>query len=140
MNKLITFAVGIIVPAFILAGTVTTPALAQAQKVDQRPTRTLLQKSDVGTTGREATLQIVEFAAGSAEIPHSHPGELIAYVLEGAFELNVTGKPVATHRAGDSFIIEGGRVHAGKNITAGPTRKLVTVILEKGKPSTTPAK
>jgi len=91
----------------------------------------VLQKSDVGATGREATMQIVEFAQGAAEVPHTHPGELIGYVLEGAFELDVAGKPKATHRAGDSFLIEGGRVHAAKNIAPGPSRVLATVILEK---------
>jgi len=113
---------------------------AHAQQAEQRPKRTVLQKSDVGATGREATMQIVEFAHGAAEVPHTHPGELIGYVLEGAFELDVAGKPKATHRAGDSFLIEGGRVHAGKNIAPGPSRLLVTVILEKGRPPSSPAK
>ena len=113
---------------------------AQAQRAEQRPKRTVLQKSDVGATGREATMQIVEFAQGMAEVPHTHPGELIGYVLEGAFELDVAGKPKATHRAGDSFLVEGGRVHAGKNIAPGPSRLLVTVILEKGQPPSAPAK
>ena len=57
---------------------------AQAQQ-EQRPKRTVLQKSDVGATGREATMQIVEFAQGMAEAPHTHPGELIGYVLERLF-------------------------------------------------------
>ena len=59
---------------------------------------------------------------------------------EGAFELDVAGKPRATHRAGDSFLVEGGRVHAGKNIAPGPSRLLVTVILEKGQPPSASAK
>jgi quercetin dioxygenase-like cupin family protein len=113
---------------------------AQAQQAEQRPKRTVLQKSDVGTTGREATLQIVEFAPGAAEVPHTHPGELFGYVLEGAFELDVAGKPRATYRTGDGFLVEGGRVHAGKNIAPGPSRLLVTVILEKNQPPSAPAK
>jgi quercetin dioxygenase-like cupin family protein len=113
---------------------------AQAQQAEQRPKRTVLQKSDVGATGREATLQIVEFAQGAAEVPHTHPGELFGYVLEGAFELDVAGKPKATYRAGDGFLVEGGRVHAGKNVAPGPSRLLVTVILEKGQPPSSPAK
>ena len=113
---------------------------AQAQQAEQRPKRTVLQKSDVGATGREATMQIVEFAQGAAEVPHTHPGELIAYVLEGAFDLDVAGKPKATYRVGDSFIIEGGRVHAARNLAPGPSRVLVVVIFEKGQPPSSPAK
>jgi quercetin dioxygenase-like cupin family protein len=140
MNKSIISAVRLMVAVFIMAGAVATPAWAQAQNAEPRPTRTVLQKSDVGATGREATMQIVAFAAGAAEVPHTHPGELMVYVLEGALELAVAGKPVATYRAGDSFFVEAGRVHAGKNIAAGPTRILATVILEKDQPPSTPAK
>ena len=113
---------------------------AQAQAPEQRPTRNVLQKTDVGNTGREATLQTVEFAKGAAEIPHTHPGELMGYVLLGAFELSVAGRPTVAYRAGDGFMVEGGRVHAGKNIADGPSKLLVTVILEKGQPASTPAK
>jgi len=123
----------------ILAATLGIPA-AQAQQPEQRPKRTVLQKLDVGDTGREASLVMVEFAPGAAEVPHNHPGEYLAYVMEGAFEFDVAGKPKATYRAGDSFAVEGGRVHSGKNVAQGPTRLLLTFILEKGKPLSTPAK
>jgi len=113
---------------------------AQAQSPEQRPTRAVLQKTDVGSTGREATLQTVEFAKGAAEIPHTHPGELMGYVLTGAFELSVAGRPVVTYRAGDGFMVEGGKVHYGKNIADGPSKLLVTIILEKGQPPSTPAR
>lgn len=112
---------------------------AQAQPAEQRPTRVVLQKTDVGHTGREATLQTVEFAKGAAEIPHTHPGELMGYVLTGAFELNVAGRPTVTYRAGEGFMVEGGKVHYGKNIADGSSKLLVTVILEKGQAPSTPA-
>jgi quercetin dioxygenase-like cupin family protein len=112
---------------------------AQAQPAEQRPTRVVLQKTDVGNTGREATLQTVEFVKGAAEIPHTHPGELMGYVLTGAFELNVAGRPMVTYRAGEGFMVEGGKVHYGKNIADGPSKLLVTIILEKGKDPSSPA-
>jgi quercetin dioxygenase-like cupin family protein len=113
---------------------------AQAQAPEQRPTRVVLQKTDVGNTGREATTQTVEFAKGAAEIPHTHPGELMGYVLTGAFELSVAGRPTVAYLAGEGFMVEGGKIHAGKNIADGPSKLLVTVILEKGKDPSTPAK
>ena len=125
--------------AVALLAAVSAIETAQAQQ-GERPKRTELQKLDVGDTGREATLVKVEFAPGAAEVPHTHPGEYLAYVLEGAIEIDVAGKPKATYRAGDSFAVEGGRVHAGRNIAPGPTRLVLTFILEKGKPTTTPAK
>jgi quercetin dioxygenase-like cupin family protein len=115
-------------------------AFAQAQAEELRPKRTVLQKSDVGSTGREVTLQIVEFPAGAAEVPHTHPGELVGYVLEGSADLMVEGRPMASLKEGDGFIIEGGKVHAAKNTAKGSTKLLATVILEKGKPTSAPAK
>jgi quercetin dioxygenase-like cupin family protein len=115
-------------------------ALAQTQTDELRPKRTVLQKSDVGSTGREVTLQIVEFPAGAAEVPHTHPGELVGYLLEGSLDLMVEGKPMASLKVGDGFIIEGGKVHAAKNTAKGSSKLLATVILEKGKPPSAPAK
>ena len=131
MKKILTLAV--------LAAALSFQA-AQAQQPEQRPKRTVLQKLDVGTTGREASLVLVEFAPGAAEVPHTHPGEYLAYVLEGAFEADVAGKPKATFRPGETFAVEGGRVHFGKNVAPGPTKLLLTFILEKGQPASTPAK
>lgn len=115
-------------------------AFAQTQTDQLRPKRSVLQKSDVGSTGREVTLQIVEFPAGAAEVPHTHPGELVGYLLEGSLDLMVEGKPMASLKEGDGFIIEGGKVHAAKNTAKGSSKLLATVILEKGKPASAPAK
>jgi quercetin dioxygenase-like cupin family protein len=119
---------------------ITQIAFAQTQTEELRPKRTVLQKADVGNTGREVTLQIVEFPAGAAEVPHTHPGELVGYVLEGSADLMVEGKPMASLKAGDGFIIEGGKIHAAKNTAKGSTKLLAAVILEKGKPTSAPAK
>jgi quercetin dioxygenase-like cupin family protein len=113
---------------------------AIGQQAENRPVRTVLQKVDVGTTGREASLVTVAFAPGAAEVPHTHPGEYIAYVLEGAFEFEVAGRPKAIYRVGDSFLVEGGRVHSGRNVAEGPTKLLITFILEKDRPASSPAK
>jgi quercetin dioxygenase-like cupin family protein len=119
---------------------ITQIAFAQTQTEELRPKRTVLQKADVGNTGREVTLQIVEFPAGAAEVPHTHPGELVGYVLEGSADLMVEGKPMTSLKAGDGFIIEGGKIHAAKNTAKGSTKLLAAVILEKGKPTSAPAK
>lgn len=104
-----------------------------------KPKRTVLQKQDIGTTGREGTLALVEFAPGAAEVPHTHPGEYFAYVLEGSFSFDLEGK-TTVYSAGDSFMVGAGQVHSGKNVAKGTTKLLITFILEKGKPASTPVK
>ena len=51
----------------------------------QQPTfkRTELQRGDLAIAGREAVQALAEFPAGVQSGRHSHPGEELAYVLEG---------------------------------------------------------
>src|SRR4029450_2402020 len=45
--------------------------------------RTEVQRHDLGQAGREVVQVRVDFALGAAFGAHTHPGEEIAYVLEG---------------------------------------------------------
>jgi quercetin dioxygenase-like cupin family protein len=65
---------------------------------------------------------------------HSHPGEEIAYVLEGSLEYQVEGKPPVTLKAGEVLFIPAGTIHAAKNVGSGNGAELATYIVEKGKP------
>ena len=58
-------------------------------------------------------------------------------MLEGTLELEVTGKPNATLKAGDAFFVPPGTVHAARNPGSGPTKVLATYVVEKGKPLAT---
>ena len=55
--------------------------------------RTDLQRHDLSVPGREAIQVHVELDPGVAFPKHTHPGEEIIYVLEGALEYEVDGKP-----------------------------------------------
>jgi quercetin dioxygenase-like cupin family protein len=103
-------------------------------------TRVELQRHDLSTPGRETVQVRAEFNPGAAVGKHTHPGEEVAYVLEGALQLEVEGKPPTTLKAGDTFFVPAGTVHAGKNVGSGPTKVLATYIVEKGKPLATQVK
>ena len=96
--------------------------------------RTDLQRHDLGVPGREVIQVRVEFAPGSAFGSHTHPGEEIVYVLEGALEYEVAGKPPVTLRAGDVLFIPARTVHAARNVGRTPGAELATYVVEKGKP------
>ena len=76
----------------------------------------------------------VDFAPGVAFGKHSHPGEEIAYVLEGTLEYQLEGKPPVTLKAGEALFIPAGTIHAAKNVGSGNAAELATYIVEKGKP------
>ena len=96
--------------------------------------RVELQRHDVAIAGREAVQVRGEFAAGAAVPKHTHPGEEVAYILEGQVVLEVEGKPPVTLKAGDVFFVPTGTVHTAKNTGTLQARVLSTYFVEKGKP------
>jgi quercetin dioxygenase-like cupin family protein len=106
--------------------------MAQAQLAGTR--RIDLQRHDLSAQGREVIQARVEIDPGVSSPRHRHPGEEIIYVLEGALEYQVEGKPPVTLRAGDVLFIPAGTVHAAKNVGTGKGAELATYVVEKGKP------
>jgi quercetin dioxygenase-like cupin family protein len=96
--------------------------------------RTDLLRHDLGVSGREVVQVRVELAPGVAFPPHSHPGEEIAYVLEGELEYRLEGEPPVTLGAGEVLFIPAGTVHAARNVGSGNAAELATYIVEKGEP------
>src|SRR5881398_2701651 len=126
--------------ALMVAG-IAASLTAAAALFGQAPgfTRKMLQDHDVGASDRHAVQARVEFIPGGAVGKHTHPGEELGYVLEGTLELQITGQPPRTLKAGDVFYVPAGVVHDGKNVGSGPAKVLATYVVEKGKPVATPA-
>src|SRR5204863_1095812 len=103
-------------------------------------TRKMLQDQNLSVQGRHAVQAVAEFAPGASAGKHTHPGEELGYILEGTLQLQVTGEPPRTLKAGEAFFIPAGVAHDGKNIGSGPAKVLATYVVEKGKPVATPAK
>jgi quercetin dioxygenase-like cupin family protein len=98
-------------------------------------TRIELQRHDLSVPGREVVQTIVELGPGVSSSRHTHPGEEIVYVLEGApLEYQVEGKPSVTLEPGDVLFIAAGTVHAARNVGNRKGAELATYIVEIGKP------
>ncbi len=65
---------------------------------------------------------------------HTHPGEEIIYVLAGAIEYDVEGRPPVTLKAGDVLFIPAGTVHAAKNVGQNTASELATYTVAKDEP------
>ncbi|MES2152051.1 MAG: cupin domain-containing protein [Pseudomonadota bacterium] len=111
----------------------TAPAWAQGVQ------RSALLKADVAAPGREAVVVRVEIDAGARIARHRHPGDEISYVLEGEGELLVDGEPARRVKAGEAFAVAAGKVHAARNVGAGPLRVLAVYVVEKDQPLVLPA-
>jgi quercetin dioxygenase-like cupin family protein len=91
-------------------------------------------RHDLGETGREVIQVRVDFAPGAAFGMHTHPGEEVAYVLEGSLEYQFEGKLPITLKTGDSLFIPAGTPHAARNVGSVNAAELATYLVEKGKP------
>jgi len=119
-----------------VAALMATSGLALYAAQVQQPgiKRTDLQRHDLSIPGREVVQVRVDFAPGVAFCKHSHPGEEIAYVLEGSLEYQLENKPPVTLKADDALFIPAGTIHSAKNVGKGNGAELATYIVEKGKP------
>ena len=98
--------------------------------------RRIVQRQDLAIPGYEVVLVEVTLAPGGTEGRHTHPGALIGRILEGELTLEQEGLPTRTYRAGESAVIDAGRVHEGKNHGKVPVMAFVTLVVPKGKPMT----
>ncbi len=118
--------------------TVSAAGITWAQQVGFN--RVMLQDQDLSIAGRHVVQARAEFQPGVASGRHTHPGEELAYVLEGQVEVTIEGKPTIVVKPGETFFIPSGVVHEGKNIGSTVARVLGTYVVEKGKPVSSPAK
>jgi quercetin dioxygenase-like cupin family protein len=125
----------------LIVGLIAATWGAHALRADQAGFRRIeLERQDIGNPGHEAVLARAEIDPGASAPRHTHPGEEVAYVLEGPITLEVEGKPPAVLQSGDVFFIPAGTVHGAKNAGPNKAKILSTYILEKGKPLATPVK
>lgn len=100
--------------------------------------RTVLQQTDLSIAGREVVTAKAEFPAGGSTGKHTHPGDEISYVAEGAVELVVDGSS-RIYKAGEAFHVDAGKVHEAK-ASGGAAVVIANYVIEKGKPATTAVK
>jgi quercetin dioxygenase-like cupin family protein len=123
-----------LIVAAAVAPVVVVSAVAQQSSIKLTP----LQTVDF-PPGYNVMSAIVEFPAGICEDRHAHPGVGIAYVMEGATVLKIDGKPDQTLKAGDSFQVPPSAVHLNCTAPGQAVKILVNLIIEKGKPMSSPA-
>ena len=118
------------VAALLIAGSLSATAHAQMAGVGRVD---LLQK-DSAIAGKELVQARVDFAPDATAPRHSHPGEEIAFVLEGTIEYRIDGQPPVLLKAGQSLFIPKGAVHSAHNVGEGDAKELATYVVQKGVP------
>ena len=119
-------------------------AAAQAQQAQPAPVqpspvkRTILQRADVPGTNLEVIYATVEIAPSFKAGRHSHPGVVMAQVVEGEFWLAPDGEPEKVFKAGEALTVPNRAIH---NEGAGDkgTKLNAVYVVEKGQPLASPA-
>lgn len=124
-----------ITAVFVMLGAGLVAQGAQAQAVGLH--RTDLVQQDLDIHGQEGVQVRVDFDPGVLAPAHKHPGEEIAYVLEGTLEYKLDGRPPVTLQAGQSLFIPAGTAHSARNVGTGKASELATYIVRKGEPLVT---
>jgi quercetin dioxygenase-like cupin family protein len=102
-------------------------------------TRKILSQIDGPAPGYVTILAEATIEAGVSVGRHTHPGIESAWVLEGALEVPVQGRPTLTVKAGDAFQIPPDTPHAGGKPLEAKARLIITYIVQKDKPLASPA-
>ena len=135
-SKLISVRVAIVFATFLALFSVLTLHAQQTGEIK----RTVLEKKDLRVSGREGLLVRVEFTPGAREAKHTHPGDLFAYLQEGTLTLNREGTPTVTLNPGEVFFVPAEKVHWAECAGKTPCKPVTTLVVEKGKPVSSPAK
>jgi quercetin dioxygenase-like cupin family protein len=126
----------------VAAAALALASLASMHAQAQMPGigRADLLKENISVPGKELVQVRVDFGPGAEAPRHSHPGEEVAFVLEGTLEYRIDGQPPVTLKAGQTLFIPAGAVHSAHNVHGGNAKELATYIVDKEKPLVTVAK
>ena len=86
----------------------------------------------------EARLVAMTFQPGAMTAPRRRTGPELAYTLDGSWELEYAGVPLALG-AGQGYLADPGVLHRLRNVGSGPARLLSAQLVPSGQPAEEPA-
>jgi quercetin dioxygenase-like cupin family protein len=135
MLKHISLAAAIVTIGIVGSLNAQQPAPPAAQPVKRTP----LQKVEVPGSNYEVVFGIAEFVPDVRAGRHSHPGVVLAYVMDGEFVLLLDGQAERTYKAGESFQVPDGAIH-NEGTGGKPAKVMAVYVVEKGKPLVQPVR
>lgn len=101
--------------------------------------RTPLQKIDVPGTNYEIVFGMAEFAPNMKIGRHTHPGAVLAYMIDGELILSIDGQDERAYKMGESVQVPGGVIHDERSGDK-PAKVIAVYVVPKGAPLATPVK
>jgi quercetin dioxygenase-like cupin family protein len=93
----------------------------------------LLARDLIGASGKEVTMETVEYPPGGHSPPHRHHAQVFVYVLEGSLRMQVQGSPAVTLGPGGTFYESPDDLHivSENSSQTEPAKFLVVMVKEK---------
>ncbi len=116
--------------------------LAHGQQAFQQPSpvkRTPLGKVDVPGSNYEVVFGITELGPGFKAGRHSHPGLVLAYVLEGDFWYHIDGQTERIYKVGEALQLPDRAIHNEGAAGSNAVKVMAVFVVEKGQPLVQPA-
>ena len=123
----------------VFAAAVLTASVLGSGAFAQDVTRTPLQTYPLPTVATDAVTVLAEIKAGGTTGRHTHPGVEMSFVADGQITLKVDGQPDKAVKAGESFMIDAMKVHEAVATADKNAKIVVTYVVTRGQPVTTPA-
>jgi quercetin dioxygenase-like cupin family protein len=105
---------------------------AQTQRVGA-PAR-ILQSAESAVPGYELVAVQAEFVPGASTGWHTHPGEMVGYVLEGSLVVEQEGRAPTTFAMGQAFTVPAGTPHVDTNRGRTHASMHAIYVVKKGEP------
>jgi quercetin dioxygenase-like cupin family protein len=118
-----------------IALTLTPAAAQQRQGIKSVP---LVTKDVSGVAGKEMTILAIDLEPGGESGLHTHPGDEHGTVVEGTLMVKIGDADFKLVKVGETFTAPPNTPMGIKNTSDKPTKVINVLILEKGKPRSTP--
>jgi len=94
-----------------------------------------------GAPNKTTTMLSIEWPPNASSGRHYHDGDEYGLVTEGALRITYfNGKPPLTVKAGEAYHNPAGLVHETRNASSSMTYSISVLVIDRGKPLSTPAK
>src|SRR5947209_18066551 len=127
--------------AFVIVALLLTLGMAPSVAAADPPPNTIRHQFRIDglpVSGPAEVIKFVlDFAPGAATPPHTHPGLVVSTVLEGTLTFTRDGTD-EVYGVGDSFLEVPGQAYLARNLTAGHTRVMASIVAPKGAAPSTP--
>lgn len=111
------------------------PAAASPPLFTSRP---IISAPITGDDRKQMILMSVAIQPAGAVPMHTHPGDCVGTVVEGAVELLVEGQAPRRVTAGEAYSNLRGTVHGFRNVGDTPARLVNSLVVDKGAPPVVP--